>query len=117
MRTLSKILIAITLLGAGSILSADSLINKKTGRVKDLGHAKIEEGIIHWTPCFSETATNYRADEYRVLPGENCLPQDGRLPQTASPLPLIGVLALVFVATGLAMLIFGKTLRHRPNAS
>ena len=116
MRNFLKILILGGLLSYSNLLSADSLVNKQTGQIVDLGHARIDNGTIHWKPCFSEDTKDYSTAEYRVKVGESCLPLSDRLPpvlpKTASPLPLIGLLGCLFVAVGLITRIFRKTPLH-----
>jgi len=103
MRRVLRIIIAFVLLSSAALSFADTLVDRKTGRVVGVGNAVIENQIIHWTPCHAKggAQANYSLRKYKVIQGDNC--NIAQLPQTGSPLPLIAGFGLLLFAIGLIM--------------
>lgn len=100
-----RIIVCLVILGCAALYGADTLVNKKTGRVVDLGRAKVERQTIHWSPCDEAgESKDYPTRLYQVVKGENC--NIGQLPKTGTSLPLIGMLGALFLAAGLLVRLF-----------
>jgi LPXTG-motif cell wall-anchored protein len=98
-----KTMLLAALLGYAASSTADTLINKKNGQIVDVGTAKIDKTVIHWTSCRPHTSTrDYAVQDYAVAVGDNC--NIGQpLPKTGSSVPLIGALGLALFTIGVLM--------------
>lgn len=103
MQKVCKAMLLAALFGYAASSTADTLINKKNGQIVDVGKAKIEKQVIHWTPCRPPTSmVDYAAQDYKVVTGNNCdIPY--ALPKTGSSVPLIGALGTALFTIGFLM--------------
>jgi LPXTG-motif cell wall-anchored protein len=112
MKSVRGIILALGILSFVTLCCADTLLNKKTGRVVSIGLAKIEKEIIHWSSCNSKAPSkDYSVLRYTVIPGNNCIAPMA-LPKTGSSLPLIGALGLLFVIVSLVMRLCRRVFLH-----
>lgn len=109
MKMLWNLIVVTIVLGSG-LASADTLINKKTGRPVSIGTGIIENRTIHWTPCHvpkTMAPKDYLVRDYRVIAGDNC-DVSFALPKTGSSLPLIALLGSVLFCIGLILTFFAR---------